>query len=125
MFGGLSNLFGAFASLASFGDPVKYDYYYDEMMSMLNGEPSQGELNIHLWLYIGDNTKFKDVKIIDGEYVSFKSKNRIFELRVSKKRVFTLKYSADTKYEKCENEIVFNNLYELEKYFRKRNYMKK
>lgn len=122
MFGGLSNLFGAFAMCC---DPVKYNYYFDEMMSILNGEPSQGELNIHLWMYIGDNTKFKDVKIIDGEYVSFKSKNRIFELRVSKKRVFTLKYSADTKYEKCENEIVFNNLYELEKYFKKRNYMKK
>lgn len=122
MFGGLFSLFGGFASL---GNSAMYDYYYDEMMSMLNGETSQGELNIQLWLYIGENTKFKKVQIIDGEYVSFNSKNRAFELSVTKKRVFTLKYTADTKYEKSENEIVFNNFYEMERYFKQRNYLKR
>lgn len=119
MFNELFGMFGAMGSIFSLNP------YTDMVENYIKGTPSKEEMNIQLLIYIWDYTKFRKVKIVNGEYIIFKTTNRDFELTRHNDGSYTLKYESHSKYDNSKDTLEFEDIFKMEKYFRKRNYMKK
>ena len=78
--------------------------------------------------YIFDNVKCKNIYLNHLENISFETINRTYILEYdAEDKVFILNYYTKPKgmrYENLDESIYFNSFNDLEKWFRKRNYLK-